>query len=122
MNTQTHTQKIGDEIVVFVGKGKKKVLYWNDKNSADNIVVEEDIVKYWRDVDVGGMDETKIDDYLGKQGIASMKDAFAASRMQVTGKKKNSNKGRQVKKHNDHLGSLLNDYNPDLVRKPNQTN
>jgi len=67
----------GDEIVVIVGKGKKKVLFYNEKNSADNIQVEEDIVKYWRDVDVGGMDETKVDDYLEKQGIASMKDVFA---------------------------------------------
>ena len=106
----------------MVGKGKKKVLFYNDKNSADVITVEEDIVKYWRDVDVGGMDETKIEDYLEKQGIASMKDLFASSRMQVAGKRKGPGKGRQVKQHNDHLGGLLNDYNPDLVRKPNQTN
>lgn len=115
-------KKIGDEIIVMVGKGKKKVLYYNDKNTADNIVVEEDIVKYWRDVAVDGMDETKIDDYLEKQGIASMKDLFASNRMQVTGKRKGSGKGRQVKKHNDHMGGVLTEYNPDLVRKPNQTN
>lgn len=106
----------------MVGKGKKKVLFYNDKNSADNITVEEDIVKYWRDVEVGGMDETKIEDYLEKQGIASMKDLFANNRMQVTGKRKGAGKGRQAKKHNDHLNGLLNEYNPDLVRKPNQTN
>jgi len=108
--------------VVIVGKGKKKVLFYNEKNSADNIQVEEDIVKYWRDVDVGGMDETKVDDYLEKQGIASMKDVFAANRQQVSGKRKARQSGRQVKKHNDHLGGLLAEYNPDLVRKPNQTN
>lgn len=104
--------------MILVGKGKKKVLFYNDKNSADNIVVEEDIVRYWRDVAVDGMDETKVDDYLEKQGIASMKDAFANNRTQVGGKKK-SRQGRQVKKHNDHLGGLLNEYNPELVRKPN---
>ncbi len=47
-------KKIGDEIIVLIGKGKKKVLYYNDKNSPDNIAVEEDIVKYWRDVAVEG--------------------------------------------------------------------
>lgn len=103
----------------MVGKGKKKVLYYNEKNSADNIVVEEDIVKYWRDVAVDGMDETKIDDYLEKQGIASMKDMFASNKVQIGGKRKGAGKGRQVKKHNDHLGGLLNEYNPELVKKPN---
>jgi transcription initiation factor TFIIE subunit beta len=103
---------------MLVGKGKKKVLFYNDKNSPDNIQVEEDIVKYWRDVPVEGLDETKIEDYLEKQGIASMKDAFANNIIQNAAKaRKGPGKGRQVKKHNEHLGSLLNDYNPDLVKK-----
>ena len=100
-----------------MGKGKKKVLYYNDKNSPDNIQVEEDIVKYWRDVAVDALDEDKIDDYLEKQGIASMKDAFASKIQNVATKKKGSARGRASKKHNDHLGNLLNDYNPDLVKK-----
>jgi hypothetical protein len=44
-----------------------------------------------------------------------MKDALT-NKMQVENKRK-SNKGRQSKKHNDHLGNLLNDYNPDLIKK-----
>ena len=67
------------------------------------------------------MDETKIEDYLEKQGIASMKDEFANNKMQTNQKRKGPGKGRQVKKHNDHLGGLLNEYNPELVRKPNPT-
>lgn len=102
----------------MVGKGKKKVLYYNDKTSQEiNLQVEEDIVKYWREVAVEGLSEINIEDYLEKQGIASMKDALTNKAQEIH--KRKSNKGRQSKKHNDHLGNLLNDYNPDLVKKPN---
>lgn len=100
-----------------MGKGKKKVLYYNDKSVSENMQVEEDIIKYWRDVPVEGMDESKIDEYLEKQGIASMKDAFANNKLQLQANKRKSHKGRQTKKHNEHLGNLLNEYNPDLVKK-----
>ena len=83
----------------------------------DYIQVEEEIVKYWRDVPVEGLDEAKIDDYLEKQGIASMKDDLGAKAQTTAMKKKASARGRQSKKHNDHLGNLLNEYNPDLVKK-----
>lgn len=112
-------KKPSDEIVQLFGKGKKKILYYNDtKNAAENIQVEEDIVKYWRDVAVEGLDETKIEEYLEKQGIASMKDAFANNKLTSQPvKRKQSTKGRQIKKHNDHLSGVLNEYNPDLIKK-----
>ena len=101
--------------MIIVGKGKKKVLYFNDKSSTEiNLQVEEDIVKYWREVAVDGLSEANIEDYLEKQGIASMKDALT-NKTKVENKRK-SNKGRQSKKHNDHLGNLLNEYNPDLKK------
>lgn len=110
-------KKLGDEIVVLTGKGKKKVLYYLDKSSPENITVEEDLVRYWRDVAVEGLDENKIEDYLEKQGIASMKDNHANKDQAPVHSRKQSNKGRQSKKHNDHLKGVLNEYNPDLVKK-----
>lgn len=101
----------------MMGKGKKKVLFHNDKSAVENIQIEKDIINYWRDVPVEGMDETKIDEYLEKQGIASIKDAIDNNKIQIQTHKRKSNKGRQSKKHNEHLGNLLNEYNPDLVRK-----
>lgn len=100
-----------------MGKGRKKVLFYNDKSPVENIQVEEDIIKYWRDVPIDGMDETKIEEYLTDQGIASMKDAFANNKIQLQANKRKSHKGRQSKKHNDHLGNLLAEYNPDLIKK-----
>jgi transcription initiation factor TFIIE subunit beta len=80
--------------------------------------VEEDIIKYWRDVPVEGLDDEKIEEYLEKQGIASMKDAFAKSQLDTQPlKRKQSTKGRQSKKHNEHLGNILDEYNPDLIKK-----
>ena len=110
-------QKLGEEIVVLVGKGKKKILYYNDKSSPENIQVEEELVKYWRDVAVEGLDEAKIEEYLEKQGIASMKDGLNNVQTLPGGKRKQSARGRQSKKHNDHMGTILNEYNPDLIKK-----
>ncbi len=80
--------------------------------------MEEDIIKYWRDVSVEGLNDEQIEVYLEKQGIASMKDAFAKNQLAAQPlKRKQSTKGRQSKKHNDHLGNILEDYNPDLIKK-----
>lgn len=108
--------------MIITGKEKKKVLYYNDVKSAENLHVDEDIIKYWREVAVDGLDEAKIEDYLEKQGIASMKDAFGGQAMQAQSsskQRKPTARGRQVKRHNVHLDNLLNEYNPDLVKKPN---
>ena len=112
-------KKASDDFVLLTGKGKKKIVFYNDRSAVEGIInVEEEIVKYWRDVAVDGMDDTKIDDYLEKQGIASMKDAFAAAKLAPGAlKRKTAAKGRQSKKHNEHLTGLLDEYNPDLVRK-----
>jgi transcription initiation factor TFIIE subunit beta len=100
-----------------MGKSKKKVLYFNDKSASENIQVDEELVKYWRDVAVEGLDEAKIEEYLEKQGIASMKDGLGNSLQILPHKRKQSARGRQVKKHNVHLGGILNEYNPDLIKK-----
>lgn len=117
-NADEVIKKLGDEIVVLTGKSKKKVLYYADKNSADHIAVEEDLVRYWREVPVDALDENKIEDYLEKQGIASMKDNNGANKDHLPAPgRKSTTKGRQSKKHNDHLKGVLNEYNPDLVKK-----
>jgi hypothetical protein len=80
--------------------------------------VEEDIIKYWRDVSVEALDDEKIEEYLTLHQIASMKDPSAKSQLAAQPlKRKQSTKGRQSKKHNEHLGNILDEYNPDLVKK-----
>jgi transcription initiation factor TFIIE subunit beta len=110
------SKKLGDDIVVITGKGKKKVMFFNDTKSPENLQIEEEIVNYWRDVAVDGLDENKIDEYLENKGIASMKDGLENKIQAPVGKKKPSQRGRQSKKHNDHLGSLLTEYDPTLKK------
>ena len=102
----------------MIGKEKKKVLYYNDTKSIENLQVNEDIIRFWREVAVDGMDENKIDDYLEKQGIASMKDAFANNTIQAQTSKRKTARGRLVKKHNLHMDKVLDEYNPELAKKP----
>jgi transcription initiation factor TFIIE subunit beta len=97
------------------------VLFYNDKNSADNIEVDEEIIKYWRDVPVEGLDETKIEDYLEKQGITQMKDVHETNFQPIKDKKKASRRGKPSKTHNEHLGDkFLNEYNPDMNQNKNK--
>ncbi|RNA42927.1 transcription initiation factor IIE subunit beta [Brachionus plicatilis] len=112
-------KKLGEnsDIVVMPGKAKKKVFFYNDTKSAENLQLDEEIVKYWRDVAVDGLDEKKIDEYLENKGITSMKDGLEGKNQAlIGGKKKPSQRGRQSKKHNDHLGSLLTEYDPALKK------
>lgn len=112
-------KKLGEnsDIVVMPGKAKKKVFFYNDTKSAENLQLDEEIVKYWRDVAVDGLDEKKIEEYLENKGITSMKDGLESkSQTPIGGKKKASQRGRQSKKHNDHLGSLLTEYDPALKK------
>ena len=62
------------------------------------------------------MDEKKIEDYLENQHIVSMKDAFANNKLTLPNKRKSA-RGRQSKKLNDHMGNILQEYNPDLIKK-----
>ena len=98
-----------------MGKGKKKVLFYNDKASPENLPVDKELVELWRNVTVDGMDEKKIEDYLENQHIVSMKDA-SVNELIMPNKRKSA-RGRQSKKLNDHMGNILQEYNPDLVKK-----
>ncbi len=99
------------------GKGKKKVLFFNDKTANENAQIDEDLVKYWRNVAVDGMDEAKIEDYLEKKSITSMKGGSTAaddpSNPLYSKDSKKSRKSRNFKRHNDHIA--LQEYNPDLA-------
>ena len=100
-----------------MGKERKKVLYFNEKNSADFIKFESEIVDLWNQVSVEAVDEATIEEYLHKQGIASMKDAFGSSKtLTQVNQRKSTNKGRISKRHNEHLSGLLNEYDPNLKK------
>ena len=64
---------MGDSILyVTRSTDKKKILFFNDKSY--HLQVDEDLRQLWRGCTVEGVDERKINEYLTKQGINSMKD------------------------------------------------
>ncbi len=95
------------------GKGKKKVLFYNDKTANESAQIDEDLIKLWRNVAVDGLDEAKIEDYLEKKNITSMKGDTVSSFLLAKDSKK-TRKQRQFKRHNEHLDGVLQDYNPEL--------
>lgn len=105
----------------MTGSRKKKILYFNEKTSNEPIQIEEELVKYWRNVPVEGLDENKIEEYLDSRGITSMRDGLSgtsndkSSGAGLQKKPKERKRNRNFKKHNEHLDGLLNEYNPDLV-------
>jgi len=102
--------KILGDAVIFVTRpiDKKKVLFYNDKNF--HFEVDDEFQKLWRSVAVDGIDESKIDEYLEKQGITSMQDQGIKKLAPHKRRKPNQKKNRNFKRHNDHMGDILQDY------------
>ena len=69
---------------------------------------DDEFIKLWRSVSVDGMDESKIEEYLAKQGIASMQDQ-GLKKFAVPKRKKGVRK-RAANKDNTHMAGVLEDY------------
>ncbi|XP_046547987.1 general transcription factor IIE subunit 2-like isoform X2 [Haliotis rubra] len=109
-------KQLGEHIIyVTRPMDKKKVLYYNDKYC--QFKIDEEFQKMWRSVAVDGLDEKKIEEYLDKHGITSMQDLGPKPVMAVKRKKGGSRKGKQFKKHNDHLDNVLEDYTHGIANK-----
>ncbi|XP_037960724.1 general transcription factor IIE subunit 2-like, partial [Teleopsis dalmanni] len=96
--------------IIFITRAmdKKKVLYYNDRTA--NFTVDEEFQKLWRSATVDAMEDSKIDEYLEKQGIRSMQDH--GPKKPVPKRKKVPIKKRQFKKprDNEHLADVLENY------------
>lgn len=98
-----------NKVIVITRPDKKKILFYNDTNI--EFKVDEEFIKLWRSIAVDGIDEQKIEEYLEKQGINSMQDLGVRKTNPVQKRKKpSSRKGKVFKKHNDHIGDILQDY------------
>lgn len=102
-------QKVGDAVIVIptqINKRKDKVLYYNDKESEVN--VDEEFKQLWRGVAVDHLDEKKIEDYLHKHGIESMKD-LAPKKATMSAPKRKAVRRKPLQ--NEHLAEgILKDY------------
>jgi len=85
---------------------KKKVLFYYDHTT--DLDLDDEFVKLWRSVSVDGVDEAKIEEYLAKQGIASMQDQ--GIKRVIPKRKKAFGKRKTAPKDNQHMAGVLEDY------------
>lgn len=86
---------------------KKKVLFYYDHTT--DFDLDEEFVKQWRSVSVDGVDDGKIEEYLTKQGIASMQDNGVKVRA-IPKRKKGVVSRKRAPKDNQHMAGVLEDY------------
>ena len=100
-----------DKEIVYITRpiDKKKILFYNDKTA--HLPIDEEFQKLWRSVPVDGIDDNKIEEYLGKQGIRSMVDT-SVKVLHKSVKRKAGTKKRIFKKprDNEHLADILVTY------------
>lgn len=87
---------------------KKKVLFYYDHTS--DLDLDDEFVKQWRSVSVDGVDESKIEEYLAKQGITSMQDQGLKKFAMPKRKKGAGNRKNRAPKDNQHMAGILEDY------------
>jgi len=99
----------GDGKLIQVNRpcDKKKVLFYYDHTT--DMEFDGEFIKQWRSVSVDGLDMSKIEDYLDKQGIRSMQDQGLK---RVTHKRKRGpvSRKKRAPKDNEHLAGILEDY------------
>lgn len=88
---------------------KKNVLFYNDRTA--NLYIDEDFQKLWRSVAVDAMDDDKINEYLEKQGICSVKN-YCPKKLVTPKRKKAVQRKRKYKRprDNEHLANVLETY------------
>ncbi|GMS84624.1 hypothetical protein PENTCL1PPCAC_6799, partial [Pristionchus entomophagus] len=110
-NAEKTLESLGSEVIVIptqVNKRKDKVIFWNDPYT--NFEVDDDFKSLWRMVSVDHLDEKKIEEYLVKHGIDTMRDLAPKKNMAGPPKRKQAKRRTNVKVHNEHLDDVLEDY------------
>jgi len=86
---------------------KKKVLFYYDHTT--DFDIDDEFIKQWRSVSVDGVDDSKIEEYLDKQGIRSMQDQ-GGKKFAVPKRKKGMKRKNVAAKDNTHMAGILQDY------------
>ncbi|CAD5216285.1 unnamed protein product [Bursaphelenchus xylophilus] len=95
------------DIPTQVNKRKDHAYYYNDTELDVNI--DDEFVQLWRHFSVDHLDEKKIEEYLQKHGISTIKD-LAPTRVTNIPKRKQAKRRTNTKVQNTHLDGLLEEY------------
>ncbi|CAH8862667.1 unnamed protein product [Trichobilharzia szidati] len=107
----------GDHVIrIVTPHDKKTILFYNDKSFDLN--VDEEFKQRWRAVSVEGVHETKIEEYLKRNGISSMsgdRKSFTPVQRKKPGQKRASNRPVHFK-DNEHVNGILEDFSEKLAK------
>lgn len=108
-----HVEALGTAVIdvpTQVNKRKDHVYFYSDPDT--DYTIDEEFKSLWRNASVDHLDEKKIEEYLQKHGIDTMKD-LAPKKIMVGGppKRKAVKRKTNQKVHNEHLSNVLEDYN-----------
>ncbi|CAD5212041.1 unnamed protein product [Bursaphelenchus okinawaensis] len=95
------------DIPTQVNKRKDHAYFYNDPEV--DIKIDEEFVKLWRTCNVDHLDEKKVEEYLQKHGISTIKD-LAPTRQTNIPKRKQAKRRTNTKVQNTHLDGLLEEY------------
>ncbi|CAH8624553.1 unnamed protein product [Heterobilharzia americana] len=107
----------GDHVIrIITPHDKKTILFYNDKSFDLN--VDEEFKQQWRAVSVEGVHETKIEEYLKRNGISSMsgdRKNFMPVHRKKPGQKRTINRPVHIK-DNEHVNGILEDFSKKIAK------
>ncbi|XP_055347220.1 transcription initiation factor IIE subunit beta-like [Paramacrobiotus metropolitanus] len=108
-NAKEVLEEVKDQIIVIKRPADKKFVVFY-KDPAVSIDIPEDVVKLWRSVNVEGMDEKKIADYLAQHNFSFIKSEQKRPMIAKKRGRQGGRTGKFVPKHNEHIADILQDY------------
>lgn len=91
-----------------VNKKRDRVFFYNGTLEDDFPSIDEEFIKLWRGASVEHLDEKKIEEYLQKHGISTVKDLTPKRIVGSIPKRKERKRTNKI--HNEHLQDVLEDY------------
>ncbi|KAI6194495.1 NOT2-3-5 domain-containing protein [Aphelenchoides besseyi] len=112
-NAKTIVESLENQVIGIetqINKRKDRAYFYNDPET--DYQIDDEFVKLWRSVPVEHVDEKKVEEYLQKHNIATVKD-LAPHRVNGVPKRKPTKRKANVRVQNTHMEGLLVDFDAD---------
>uniref|UniRef100_A0A0N5ATR2 Transcription initiation factor IIE subunit beta n=1 Tax=Syphacia muris TaxID=451379 RepID=A0A0N5ATR2_9BILA len=106
-----HVEALGNSVISIptqVNKRKDHAYFYNDPDT--DYTIDEEFKALWRNAAVDYLDEKKIEEYLQKHGIDTIKETMPKKMFARPPKRKTVRRRPNQKIHNEHLSNVLEDY------------
>uniref|UniRef100_A0A914ZLJ5 Transcription initiation factor IIE subunit beta n=1 Tax=Parascaris univalens TaxID=6257 RepID=A0A914ZLJ5_PARUN len=106
-----HIEALGNVVIdvpTQANKRKDRAYFYNDPDT--DYFIDDEFKGLWRNASVDHLDEKKIEEYLQKHGIDTMRDLAPKRKIVGPPKRKAMKRRANQKVHNEHLSNVLEDY------------